>query len=201
MCLGDGGLYVVKDQSPLTARLVIGHSPKQRDYLEYKTQLLNEIFGGKPSKINEYKSFNKQVQKEYLNIQVSRTEKFFRELMNIIYSSGKKKYTREILDNLTDHGLAIWYMDDGSGVVCKNKNGNSCGIMTRISTYCSYEEVLIIHDWFKDRYDIEIVFDIDKRSNKYSIRMKKESSIRFVQIVEPYIVPSMEYKIQHVKLY
>lgn len=196
MTIGDGCLYIQNGYPSI----IIGHSPKQKEYIEYKSKLLENIFGTKVN-ITEYVGFNKSVQKTYTNLRITKGHKYFSEMYEIFYSNKKKIYSKEILDTLTDQGLAIWYMDDGSGAICKNKLGTPCGAMTRISTYCSREESVIIKDWFKDRYDIEIKFDIDKRNDKYSIRMNKESSIRFVQIVEPYIIPSMEYKIQHVKLY
>ena len=198
MSLGDGGIYITKDQSVKTARMVIGHSPKQRGYLEYKANLLLKIFGGKPTKINEYQSFNKTSEKTYTNLQICRTEKYFRQMHRVLYKTGTKVFTKQVLDYLTDEGLALWYMDDGSAAICKNKSGNICGCMTRIATYCSLEEAEIIKDWFKSKYEIDVKFDLDKRNNKISIRMNTKDSKIFVQIVKPYIHESMKYKLSHV---
>lgn len=200
MLLGDGCLNISNTQSPYTAKLVIGHSPKQKEYLQYKTDILNSMFGGRPAIVREYKSFNKKMQKEYSNIQMHRTERYFRQMHKILYSTGNKKFTRQALNYLTDEGLAFWYMDDGSGTLCKNKNGTISGCMTRISTYCSLEEIEIIRDWFYAK-GIEIKFDEDKRNNLYSIRMNTKDSHKFIQIVLPYIHESMMYKTEHVKLY
>lgn len=201
MSFGDGGIYISKDQSSETAGMTIGHSPKQREYLEHKNQLLHSIFGGKISKINEYKSFNKTVQKEYTNIQLRRTEKYFRQMHRVLYKEGFKKYTSQSLGYLNNHGLALWYMDDGSGVICKNNKRNICGCMTRLSTYCSLEEAELIRDWFKSKYDIDCKFDIDRRNNKVSLRMNTNDSRKFVDVVAPYMIPSMKYKIEHVEKY
>lgn len=201
MSLGDGGIYITKDQSEHTARMVIGHSPKQREYLEYKNKLLHSIFGGKLNNINEYTSLNKRMNKSYTNVQVCRTEKYFRQMHRVLYQTGEKRYTEQVLSYLTDHGLALWYMDDGSGTVCKNKLGNISGCMTRIATYCSYEEAELLRSWFKTKYDLDVKFDIDKRNDKVSIRFNTKDSNKFVQTVSPYIHDSMKYKIEHVKEY
>lgn len=201
MSFGDGGIYLLKDQSKETARMTIGHSPKQREYLEYKNQLLLSIFGGKLTNINEYTSLNKKMNKEYTNLQLCRTEKYFRQMHRVLYATGQKIYTGQVLDYITDHGLALWYMDDGSGVVCRNNKGSICGCMTRIATYCSKDEAELIKDWFKSKYNLDCKFDIDKRNNKYSIRFNTQDSRKFVDIVYPYIIPIMMYKVEHVEKY
>jgi len=47
MAIGDGGVYLSKDQSSKTARMIIGHGPKQLGYLHHKAKLLHSILGGK----------------------------------------------------------------------------------------------------------------------------------------------------------
>lgn len=201
MCFGDGGVYITKDQSKKTARIVIGHTPKQRKYLEYKNKLLHSIFGGKISKINTYISLNKKMNKEYTNIQLCRTEKYFRQMHRVLYPKGKKIYTRKSLYYLTDEGLALWFCDDGNGRICTNPNGKIGGCMTRISTYCSLKEIEIIRDWFKEKYDLNVKFDCDKRNNLYSVRFNTKDSHKFVQIVQKYVPKSMRYKLEHTEFY
>lgn len=198
MIIGDGNLYM---QTPKSCVLTIGHSPRQREYLEHKQRLIHSILGGKEPWVGEYQSKNKKTGKTYTNIQLKKTHKYFRIMRRVLYPYGKKTYTRKMLNAINDHGLALWYCDDGSGTVCKNKSKTPCGAMTRISTCCSLEEIEIIRDWFKERYDIDIRFDLDKRSGLYSIRMNTTESRKFVAIVAPYIPDCMKYKIQHVDKY
>lgn len=198
LVFGDGNLYM---QTANSCILTIGHSPKQKEYLEFKQQLLHSILGGKKPWVGSYKSFNKKQNKYYENWQLRKTYKYFRQMHRVLYPKGTKIYTRKTLDYLTDYGLALWYCDDGSGTVCKNKVGKPCGCMTRISSYCTMEEAEIIKQWFKDRYDIDVKFDVDKRNNKVSIRMNTQESKKFVSIVSPYVPQCMKYKIEHVDKY
>jgi hypothetical protein len=178
--------------------MVIGHGPKQLEYLKYKAHLLHSLLGGKEIPIYTSQSFNKIVGKTYTNHQLYRNEKYFRQMHRVMYPMGTKVYTEQLLSYLTDHSLALWYMDDGSGTVPYNKKGDPCGLMTRISTYCSQEEADLLRDWFSEKYLITPKFDVDKRSDKVSLRFNSKESVIFASIVSPYMCPSMKYKLDHV---
>jgi hypothetical protein len=199
LVLGDGNLYLPKGQ--VNYSLTIGHGKKQQEYLEYKASLINSLFGGKKLNINEYNSLNKTTNKEYTNIQIRHTNPYYNQIHRNLYSTGSKKITRKCLDYLTDQGLALWFMDDGSGVVTKNKQKIRSGCMIRLSTYCSKEEAEIVKNWFIKKYNLSPVFDIDNRNNKYSIRLKTQDSIKFCNIISKYIIPSMDYKIRDILNY
>lgn len=202
LAIGDGGIYLDKSQSADTARLIIGHGPKQLDYLKYKQKLLHSTLGGKEPSLYTYKSQNKRTNKTYTNHQLYKNHKYFRQMHNVLYPEGEFKYTEKMLSYLTDQSLAIWFMDDGSGTVSKNnKTKKLCGCMTRIATYCSFKEAELLRDWFKGKYSLDAKFDKDKRNNKFSLRFNTTDSKKFVSIVSPYIFDSMKYKIQHVDKY
>lgn len=198
MVLGDGNLYL---HSPKNCVLTIGHGPKQKEYLEFKANLLHSILGGKAPYVGMYRHFNNTTNKTYENWQLKKSYKYFRQMHRVLYASGRKRYTRKALDYLTDYGLALWYCDDGNGSLCRNKNKTVSGCMTRISTYCTLEEAEVIRDWFRDRYDITVKFDTDKRNNLVSIRMNTKESKKFVSIIAPYVPVCMKYKIAHVDMY
>ena len=179
MSFGDGNLYLPKGQTSYS--LTIGHSPKQQAYLEHKADLLHSIFGGNKPVISTYQSLNKQIGKVYTNLQIRKTHNYFNQIHRVLYHTGEKRFTRQALDYLTDKGLALWFCDDGSGVVCKNKKGVNCGCMVRISTYCSKDEVEVIKVWFEEVYNLSPVFDVDKRNNLCSIRFKTADSQKFAK--------------------
>lgn len=199
LCLGDGCLY--KQPTNKNVGLTVGHGPKQLAYLMHKAEKLRSVFGGKPIKTYEYTSCNKSSGKKYTNFQIRKVDSYFNQMHKKLYQTGKKVFTREVLDFLTDEGLAYWFMDDGSGSVSKNKQGNLCGCMLRIATYFSKEEAEIVAKWFLDKYGFIVKFDIDKRSNKVSIRFGTHDSIALAKILQPYIIPEMEYKIKDVLNY
>lgn len=202
MAIGDGGIYLSKGQAADTARMIIGHGPKQLEYLEYKSWLLKSVLGGKGPKLYTYKSANKKTGKTYTNHQLYLNHKYFRQMHRVIYPQGTKVYSEKLLSYLTDQSLAIWFMDDGSGTVCKNsKTKKPCGCMTRLSTYCSKEEAELLRDWFNEKYQITPKFDVDKRNDKYSLRFNTKESREFASIVSPYVHQSLKYKLDHVDKY
>lgn len=200
--IGDGGIFLDKSQAADTARLIIGHGPNQLEYLKYKQKLLHSTLGGKEPSLYTYKSQNKRTNKTYTNHQLYKNHNYFRQMHGVMYPEGEFKYSEKMLSYLTDQSLALWFMDDGSGTVSKNnKTKKPCGCMTRISTYCSLEEVELLRDWFKDKYSLDAKFDRDKRNDKYSLRFNTTDSRKFVSIVSPYIFETMRYKIEHVDKY
>lgn len=200
--IGDGGIFLDKSQAADTARLIIGHGPNQLEYLKYKQKLLHGTLGGKEPSLYTYKSQNKRTGKTYTNHQLYKNHKYFRQMHGVMYPEGEFKYSEKMLSYLTDQSLALWFMDDGSGTVSRNnKTKKPCGCMTRISTYCSFEEVELLRDWFKDKYSLDAKFDRDKRNDKYSLRFNTTDSRKFVSIVSPYIFKTMRYKLEHVDKY
>lgn len=200
--IGEGGIYLDKSQSSKTARLIVGHGPKQLEYLEYKQKLLHSTLGGKKPSLYTYKSTNKKTGKTHTNHQLYKNHKYFRQMHRVLYPEGVFKYSEQMLSYLTDQSLALWFMDDGSGTISRNnKTKKPCGCMTRLSTYCSLEEAELLRDWFKEKYNLEAKFDKDKRNNKYSLRFNTRDSKEFVSIVSPYVFKTMKYKLQHVDKY
>jgi hypothetical protein len=202
LALGDGGIYLDKSQAKNTARMVVGHGPKQLEYLEYKQRLLHGVLGGKEPSLYTYTSLNKSTNKVYTNHQLYKNHEYFRQMHRVMYPHGKKVYSKQLLSYLTDESLALWFMDDGSGTVCKNsKTKLPCGCMTRLSTYCSQEEAILLAEWFSGKYGIIPKFDIDKRNDKYSLRFNTNESRVFASIVYPYMYQPMRYKLAHVDMY
>ena len=63
----------------------------------------------------------------------------------------------------------------------------------------SYEEVSLIKDWFKTKYNINTTIHHQKNKSgvQYLIYILVESRHRFYELVKPYIIPSMEYKFKN----
>lgn len=199
MSLGDG--CISKQATNANYALAIGHGPKQQEYIQHKADKLLSIFGGKVVNVGSYDVYNKGVGKTYTNLQLRKLHPYFNQMHRNLYPKGKKVITRKVLDFLTDEGLAYWFMDDGCGSVMKHKKGYFCGCNIRIATYFSLEEALITNQWFQDRYKITASFDVDKRNGKVSLRFTTLASKVFAQIVLPYLLPSMRYKVDKVITY
>ena len=195
MAIGDG--YICK-QGQSAYSLRIEHSQKQIEYLEYKKRLLESIFGGRKINIYYRERYDRRTHSVYKQCSITKGNIYFKYLLKRLYPFGKKKYTRQILDYLTPEGIAIWYMDDGyikSRISKKTNSISSC--QTYISTYCSAKEAQIIVDYFKEVWDIHFSIHTRKKTNSCTICANTAESVKFIELVAPYIIPSMNYKMEH----
>ena len=75
---------------------------------------------------------------------------------------------KKILDQITDFGLFLWYLDDGYLNIRRYSDGNIKEY--RIFLYTmnfTFEEVVVIKNWFIERYNISP--NINKKQNKIYI--------------------------------
>ena len=91
---------------------------------------------------------------------------------------------KELLDSLEPMGLAIWYMDDGSN------NGKDI----TLNTHCfSRKEQKIIQALLLNKFGV--VSTIVKDRNKLKIAIGYHQYQKFIDIVKPFIIESMNYKV------
>ena len=153
----------------------VKHGPKQKQYLLWKHQKLENLSPSGPKMVEE----NKWRIRTFHH-------PFFSQLRKEWYPNGLKKITREILDQINLLGVAVWYMDDGS----LSKQSNFIKLHT-----CSFteQEHEVLSLWFKEAFAIKshmavysgyrnLVIDLDSRKD-------------FIKMIKRYVVPSMEYKI------
>lgn len=177
MCIGDAHIKP-------TGEMCVQHSKSQRQYAEHKRQLVESIFGS-TSKVVQFDNSG------YPGVRWSKQHKYLRLIRKWLYRGGKKHLTRSILDKLDDHGIAIWFMDDGS-LSEKKRDGSTVAWEAQISTYCSEEEALGIVSFFKERYDL--TFTVKRHCGLYSVRCGTRAARVFCRIIDPYVIESMKYK-------
>ena len=196
ICLGDGSLHKPHPKTK-SVQLEIGHSIKQLEYCTYKRDLVHKILG-EESRIPKISIRKIKVKnKEYETCRFVKTCDYFLALRKLLYPNGRKIITKKILNMLSPEGLAIWYMDDGS---CYFKDspvdGHSICIDLRIATDCfTSEEHDIMVDYFRNTWGIHFYKFYSKSRNVYCLRANKEAAIKFINLIKPYIIPSMQYKI------
>ena len=197
--IGDGHIY--KDKRSKSCTLEIGHSSKQEEYLAYKADLLKK-YTGKKCEIKRRFIPPRIINPKYgmaKDIKVSRvfvTHKYFRVLRKWLYKNGTKNYV-DYVRYLDELGLAIWYMDDGSTWVEKSRlNGH---IMMEIHIFLPKEDAEKLIEFFKERWNLE--FHLHKKTDaQYNIRCYRKNSIKFANIIKPYIPPCMWYKVSFIEL-
>ena len=129
---------------------------------------------------------------------MSRTDSRFVELYNLLYGSGKKTITKEVLDLMDDEALAFWIMDDGSGNALKVGSAKKEKRIEIATCSFSIEENQLLCDWFKNRYN----FDVKIRTTSNSagkiypiLSLSLTDSRKLSEIIGPYMSPCMRYKL------
>lgn len=192
MLLGDGTIsnnYVFK----------LSHGYKQKEYLEWKINLLNE-YGIKNNGLKEYIStcgYNLGSIVYYSQMSVI---PFMKVLRRVIYKPIKNYANRKILNRLNPLGIAIWYMDDGC-INIRKTSDKIHGFYIKIATCLYKEQNQIIIDYFKEVWDISFYqFKEGKPGkNTYSLCCGTQEGVKFIELIKPYVesCPSMLYKIQY----
>lgn len=103
------------------------------------------------------------------------------EIYPLFYNNKIKYINKELLLKIEPLGLAIWFMDDGSNCTSGYKlctNG------------FSLEDLKIIKEVFLEKFQIEINFHKDN-----SIYIPAKYKNKFKNLISPFIIPSMLYKI------
>jgi hypothetical protein len=105
------------------------------------------------------------------------------------------------LNRFTPLSIAVWFMDDGGIQDCgkKDKDGLRKQVITRIYT-CSFsiQECEIIVQWFKVVWGIETKLKVQRKKNgkEYPyIRINTTNTRKLIEIIKPYVIDSMKYKI------
>ena len=179
--LGDGCFCSVGKKTKNMC-LSIAHSEKQKEYLKYKWKILNKY--NLVSSIIEYHINNNRYSHELVEYRLkSRLHPIFTNIRNKYYdSNGRKRVFKEFVKDIDALGLAIWYMDDG--YVTKN----SCILST-----CSFtlEEQSLLANLLLDKFNLHFI--VGKHGNSMYLQAKDFS--KFVELIEKYIIPSMQYKL------
>ena len=177
--LGDGHLETQNDGK--TYRLKIEHSISQKDYIEWlyshfkiwiRTEPKIKMKEGKPSTYSfttySHGSFRFYAQKYYI---------------------GKVKHIpKNIGKMLTVRALAVWFMDDGSIKSSKHSN-----VLFHTLGY-DKKELDKLQLVMLKKFNLKTSLHKQKQ-NHWRIYIASESMTHFKSLVEPYILPSMMYKL------
>lgn len=102
------------------------------------------------------------------------------------YKDGIKRVPVSIGDYLTPLALAVWIMDDGSKV--------SKGLKFSTNSF-TYNECLKLVEVLNDNFSLKASVHSAGSANQYIIYIWKESMDNLKNIVSPYIIPEMKYKL------
>lgn len=177
--LGDMNIGKPRKHHP-TCRLSLVHSIKQKELFMKKVEILGEFM----SNYREYSYLDNRTNKIYSTIRGnSNSHKVFNDMYNKLYINDIKTITKEYLDMINHPiALAYWFMDDGT---------NS----GQIATNCfSFEEVKLLSNWLENKFGI--ITTIHKNLRNYTLYIVASSRFEFDNLISPYIIPSMKYKLK-----
>jgi len=173
--LGDGYLRTFPGRS--NALLEINHSFLQKDYVDWKYEVLGNASASPPTARNgngrriAYRFYSKQLPE-------------LSEFHALFYGSGKKVIPTDlILDPIM---LAVWYMDDGSRCGEDNYYLNT----QQYSPECQKRLMVMLRR-------LCLTATMNKDKIYWRLRLIKASIQHFEELVRPYIIPSMTYKLSY----
>jgi recombination protein RecA len=185
--LGDGNLSPNRrDRHGVRFRL--GHGARQRDYLDWKVSLLGNI----PCSRRE--DSRGAVFADFTPLPE------LGELQQAVYlGDGKKTISWEYLKALTPLALAIWFMDDGSFTVRsqglqERTAGGSGRVQFCIEAMTAGSRDRLV-DYLKDTHGFGVSWRPAGAAGKAVLTFDTASSRRFLDLIAPYVHPSMDHKL------
>ena len=170
--LGDGAM-----RCKTNALLEVNHSSHQRGYVDWKYRQLANLVRTPPRARN---GNGGRVAYRFVTRSLEELTPYFR----LFYGSGSKRVPELELTQLT---LAVWFMDDGS------RSRRSVYLNTQQYDRTSQERLLRL---LYDQWGIEATLNRDK--TYYRVRISVEGTKRFAQLIEPYLLPELRYKLPQV---
>lgn len=188
--LGDGHLET-KDGGN-TYRLKIEHTIKQKEYVLWLSAQFGEWVNTSPKIRTRPVTFREKT-KQYSRVGFATLSSgSLRFYGHQFYQHQKKVVPKLIHRWLTPLALAVWYMDDGSikssdhRTVLLNTHSFNENDLKRLQ--CILEKKYGIKTRFRDQKDGTQLYFLS------------ETVDRFLRVIEPYIIPSMRYKLPKVWL-
>jgi len=178
--LGDGCIKFSR-QLGRNAFLSVGQSDKS--YTEWQYSIMKDFINTEVKVYSDKRTIRKDM--HYFK---TISHPIFTYLYKEFYPNGVKTVSSKWLDKLTLFSLAIWYMDDGSIAQSNHR--------MRISTESfSYQEHLLIQRYFEKKWDISVDIKSSPREGKFLLYFSAKERDKFLKLIEPYVIPSMEYKL------
>lgn len=188
--LGDG--FVGNGSKLPKAVLILTQGARQFEYLLWKMKALVPLVKDYYVKIRTSSGGKPIVQAVTTHQRL--LYHTWKDMYNNIDGKIKKVVKLNVLRRLTPLSLACWHMDDGSLYV---SNGLIKGL--RLATYgFSYDEQHIIKQYFAE---IGITVNVasykpDQNGKQYHyIGMKKKETEKFINMIQPHVHKTMQYKI------
>lgn len=181
--LGDGSLAKRYDNGH--ARGLACHGIKQLDYLKHKREIFMDL---NPTDIYDHHKTWPDGRISYCYEFRINSNTYLTDVYNKLYVNKVRCISKEYLKDYNEISLAYHFMDDG------NKSGNSYTICV---AGFDEESVNNLREHLFNTLGLETTY----QKSKKSIYFKASTRDKFIELIKPYIIPSMEYKISNEILY
>jgi recombination protein RecA len=165
----------------------MGHGVKQVEYLDWKASLFGNI--GQSRDVNV---------KGAAFVELSPLSELG-ELRDVVYwGDGKKHLSDDYFKSLSPLALAIWFMDDGSfserSKGLRQRTAGSGRVEFCVEAMSEASRVRLAA-YLRDVHGIDSRLSIRVAAKKAVLTMTTAGSSRFLELVAPYVHPSMNYKL------
>ena len=169
-------------------RFRMGHGARQVEYLDWKASLFGNI--GQSRNVNA---------KGAAFVDLSPLPELG-ELCEVVYwGDGKKHLTDDYLKSLSPFALAIWFMDDGSfterSLGLQKRTAGGSGRVEFCVEAMSEASRVRLADYLRDVHGVDCKLSIRGAAKKAVLTMTTAGSSRFLELVAPFVHPSMDYKL------
>lgn len=190
LLLGDG--HLEKRSGAIGCRLIVEQTNRNVEYLMwlYNQFLINGYCTNKKPKL--FKRIKKNNTVYYGYKFNTFTFSSLNWLHDLFYLHKIKHLPIEFLkEHLSPLILAIWFQDDGNKFQSGYKIATNCFELSELEKLCGT---------LKSKFDIECSLHSSRKSNdtsfNYTIYIKKSSSAHFANLIKPYMINSMHYKLR-----
>ena len=164
---------------------------KQQGFLMWKFLILQQL-GALTQKCYPVKviNSNKKRKQSYISYRFN-TKSLFKKERTFFYNSDSKKMLPSNFEEILDpQVLALWCMDDGG------QGGNTVdGLVIDVSAFTTHEQFLIQQVLDKKFHLKTSLHYYNKNKNYVKLYFKKKTVHVFKQLIRPYVIPSLEYKL------
>ncbi len=166
-------------------RIRFAHSIRQRDYLFWKYSELQSVASAKPILIREK---HQMMQKVYESWHFgTRALNEFIEFRDWFYPDGRKCVPERISELMINPlSIAVWYMDDGY-------KRNDCNAIRLNTDAFSGSDQRRLPLMLEKNFGIKSA--LHRKGKYWNIYIPQGFAKKFVELVRPYIVPTLKYKI------
>lgn len=193
--LGDGNLQTGSQGRTWRYRAL--HKKAHKDYLFHKYEILKPLCNSPPiyGEVLDERT-NKVYKRHYFNTVTSPSLNFYANMF-YTYDRNLGKWVKDVPRNvnkfLTPTALAYFYMDDGA--LKWLNHSNAMRICTESFSLQGTER---LQNALKDLYNVKTTLSKKNRSDGsigYRISIPEDSSADFRQVIQPYLVECMKYKV------